>query len=390
MRRTVLLAGALIIGVTSDARAQSVNDTLSFLLTNRSIPTADPARDEAAALSARDTISRLLLLELATVPTVSSSTGFIYQMDRDLGGTVVRSSESFGPTFVERSLTVGTIKPAFGVSFQETRFRKIDGRSLTDGTLVATGSRLAGQATPFDVETLSLRLRTRTLTLSTNVGVTDRLDVSASLPIVRLTLSGERIDTLRGTSELQATAAVDASGVGDLIVRAKYNVIRRGGTGVALGVETRLPTGDTENLLGSGEPSIKPRVIGSLESTRVSVHGELGYATGGLSRELDYGAAVAVTGSPRVTVVGELLGRRLDSGSRLIDSVTAHPTLVGVETIRLTSVDEATYRTVAAGTVKWNIAQTWLLSATVQRPLTDVGLTASVVPSVSLEYSFGR
>jgi hypothetical protein len=390
MRRSILLAGVLIIGAGSDARAQTVDDTLSFLLTNRSIPTADPARDEAAALSARDTISRLLLLELATVPTVSSSTGFIYQMDRDLGGTVVRSSESFGPTFVERSLTVGTIKPAFGVSFQETRFSKIDGRSLSDGTLVAIGSRLAGQTAPYDVETLSLRLRTRTLTLSTNVGVTDRLDVSASLPIVRLTLSGERIDTLRGAPLLQATAAVDASGVGDLIVRAKYNVVRRGGTGVAVGVETRLPTGDTENLLGAGEPSVKPRVIGSIESARVSVHGELGYASGGLSRELDYGAAVAITGSPRVTVVGELLGRRLDSGSRLVESVTAHPTLVGIETIRLTSVDEATHRTVAAGTVKWNIAQTWLLSATLQRPLTDVGLTSTVVPSVSLEYSFGR
>lgn len=391
MTRTAILAAALLIlGLPIASPAQSVNDTLSFLLTNRSIPTADPARDEAAAVSARDTISRLLLLELAAVPTVSSSTGFIYQMDRDLGGTVVRSSESFGPTFVERSLTVGTIKPAFGVSFQETRFRKIDGRSLTDGTLVATGSRLSGQTAPYDVETLALQLRTRTLTLSTNVGVTDRVDVSASLPIVRLTLSGERIDTLRGTALLQATAAVDASGVGDLIVRTKYNVIRRGGTGVALGVETRLPTGDTENLLGAGEASVKPRVIGSLEASRVSVHGELGYATGGLSRELDYGAAIAVTGSPRLTVVAELLGRRLDSGSRLIESVTAHPTLVGVETIRLTSVDEARHRTIAAGTVKWNVAQTWLLSATVQRPLTNVGLTSTVVPSVSLEYSFGR
>jgi len=388
--RTAFLVAALIIGLTSHARAQSVNDTLSFLLTNRSISTSDPARDEAAALSARDTISRLLLLELATVPTVTSSTGFIYKMDRDLGGTVVRSSESFGPTFVERSLTVGTLKPAFGVSFQEARFSRIDGRSLTDGTLVATGSRLTGQTAPFDVETLSLRLRTRTLTLSTNVGVTDRLDVSASLPIVRLTLSGERVDTLRGAALLQATAAVDASGVGDLIVRAKYNVSRRGGTGVAFGVETRLPTGDTENLLGAGESSVKPRVIGSYEASRVSVHGEFGYLTGGLSRELNYGAAVAVTGSPRVTVVGELLGRRLASGSRLIESVTAHPTLVGVETIRLTSVDETTHRAVAAGTVKWNIAQTWLLSATLQRALTDAGLTSAVVPSVSLEYSFGR
>jgi hypothetical protein len=311
-------------------------------------------------------------------------------MDRDLGGTVVRSSENFGPTFVERSLTVGTIKPAFAVAFQENRFGRIDGRSLSDGTLVATASRLAGETVPFDVETLALRLRTRTLTLSTNIGVTDRLDISASLPIVRLTLEGERVDTLRGTPLLQARAAVDASGVGDAIVRAKYNVIRRGGTGVAVGVETRLPTGDANNLLGAGETIVKPRVIGSLEGSRASLHGELGYAAGGLSDELNYGAAVAVSGRSRLTVVGEVLGRRLRSGAHLIDTVAAHPTLASVETIRLTAVKEAANRVIAAGTVKWNVAQTWLVSGTLLHSLTDAGLTSSVVPTISIEYSFGR
>src|SRR5688572_19840145 len=84
---------------------RSVTDVLSFLLTNRSIATDDAARDEEAARATRDTISRLLLVELATLPTVSSSTGFIFRMDENLGGTVVRASASFGPSFVERSLT---------------------------------------------------------------------------------------------------------------------------------------------------------------------------------------------------------------------------------------------------------------------------------------------
>ena len=390
MRRPSVLVFALLVVVPSSARAQSVTDILSFLLTNRTIATNDAANDQAAAAATRDTISQFLLLELATLPTVSSSTGFIYHMDRDLGGTVVRASENFGPTFVERSLTVGTMKPAFAVSFQENRFGRIDGRSLSDGTLVATASRLTGETVPFDVETLALRLRSRTLTLSTNVGVTDRLDISASLPIVRLMLDGERIDTLRGTPLLQARAAVDASGVGDAIVRAKYNLMRRGGTGVAVGVETRLPTGDADNLLGGGKTIVKPRVIGSLEGARASLHGEVGYAAGGLSDELDYGAAVAVSGRSRLTVVGELLGRRLQSGARLVDTVAAHPTLVGVETIRLTALQEATNRVIAAGTVKWNVAQTWLVSGTLLHSLTDAGLTSSVVPSVSIEYSFGR
>jgi hypothetical protein len=384
---------ALIVAISAPVPAlaqRSVTDVLSFLLTNRSIPTDDAAQDEAAAAATRDTISRFLLLELATLPALSSSTGFIYRMDRDLGGTVVRSSESFGPAFVERSLTAGTLRAAFGAAYYETRFNKIDGQSLSDGTLIATASRLTGEIEPFDVETVAIRLRTRTLTLSTNVGVADRLDISAALPVVRLTLSGERVDTLRGTPFLQATASVDASGVGDLVLRAKYNALRNGGTGLAIGVETRLPTGAEENLLGAGDVSVKPRLIGSVEYGRVSAHSELGYSFGGLSRELDYAGAVAVAANSRVTFIAEMLGRRLESGGRIAQTVAPHPRLVGVETIRLTGVPEATYRALAVGGIKWNVAETLLVSASVLRPITSTGLTGNIVPSVAVEYSFGR
>jgi hypothetical protein len=384
------VALAVSAPVPAVAQQRSVTDVLSFLLTNRSIATDDAAQDEAAAAATRDTISRFLLVELATLPTLSSTSGFIYRMDRDLGGTVVRTSDSFGPAFVDRSLTVGALRFAFGTAFQEASFNTIDDRSLSDGTLVSTASRLAGEAEPFDVETVAIRLRTRSVTFSTNVGVTDRLDVSAALPIVRLTMSGERVDTLRGTSVTQAIASVDASGVGDLVLRAKYNALRAGGTGVAIGAEARLPTGAEENLLGAGETSFEPRLIGSAEYGRVSAHTELGYSFGGLSRELDYAGAVAVAASSRVTFIAEMLGRRLESGGRITETVAPHPRLVGVETIRLTGVPEATYRALAVGSLKWNIADTWLVSASVLRPLTSTGLTATVIPSLAVEYSFGR
>jgi hypothetical protein len=380
----------VVLSATPAHAQRTVADVLSFLLTNRSIPTADAAQDEAAAAATRDTISRLLLLELATLPTVSSSTGFIYRMDRDLGGTLVRSSQNFGPVFVDRSLTSGALHVSVGAAFQENRFNRIDGRSLSDGALISTAARFTGETEAFDVETVVIRLRTRTLSLSTTVGVSDRVDVSAVLPLVSLSLSGERIDTLRGTPTLQATASADASGVGDLVLRAKYNAFRSGGTGMAVGVEARLPTGAEENLLGAGELSIKPRLIGSVEYGPVSAHSELGYSIGGLTDELDYSAAVGLAAGPRVTFTAEMLGRRLESGGRITEKVAAHPRLVGVETIRLTGVQEATYRTLAVGSLKWNVADTWLVSGSLLRSLTSTGLTARAIPYVAVEYSFGR
>ena len=132
LRFLAVIGVALAVSAPAPAVAQqrSVTDVLSFLLTNRSIATDDAAQDEAAAAATRDTISRFLLVELATLPTLSSTSGFIYRMDRDLGGTVVRTSDSFGPAFVDRSLTVGALRFAFGTAFQEASFNTIDDRSL--------------------------------------------------------------------------------------------------------------------------------------------------------------------------------------------------------------------------------------------------------------------
>jgi hypothetical protein len=365
---------------------QSISDVLSFLVTNRTIPTDDFVRDEQAAIATRDTISKLLVLELATLPS-SSGGGFTYRLDPALG-TVIRSSDSFGPLFTERSLVAGQGRASFGLSYRSTSFDNIDGRSLRDGTLISTASVFRGDTQPFDIETVSLRIRTDTMTLNGSVGVTDRFDVSAGIPFIRLTLQGERVDTYRGQQLLQATGSASAAGLGDVVLRARYNVLRLGASGLAVGGEARLPTGREEDLLGAGRASFTPRFVGSYEHERVGVHGEVGYTFRGVSEALSYAGAVTVVAAPRLTLVGELLGRRLKGVGRLAETTLPHPRLAGIDTIRLTSSSETADRLVAVAGFKWNVATTWLLTANVLRPLTDVGLNAEWVPSVTFDYWF--
>jgi hypothetical protein len=393
MKASILqgLIACALVGVSARPALaqQSISEVLSFLVTNRSIPTDDFVRDEQAAAATRDTISGLLLSEFAALPISSSAGGFTYRLNPGLGA-VVRSTDSFGPFFTERSLTVGERRSSFSASYQSTSFVNVDGRKLRDGTLVSTASRLRGDPQPFDVETMSLRIHTDTVTLSGNFGVTDRFDLGAAVPLVRLTLSGQRIDTYRGRALIQATGSASASGLSDIVVRAKYNVLRRGGGGVAVGGESRLPTGNKENLLGAGEATIKPRVIASFEKDRVALHGDVGYSVGGLSDELDYNGAMTIIAVPRLTLIGEIVGRRLESFGRLTETTTPHPRLAGVDTIRLTGVREATERILAVAGFKWNLTSTWLVSANILRPLTTAGLNANWVPTVSFDYSFGR
>ena len=287
-------------------------------------------------------------------------------------------------------MTSGQDQASLGVGYSSTSFDNIDGRNLRDGTLVSTASILRGEPAPFDIETVALRIRTDTMTVIGNYGVTDRFDVGGAIPFVRVSLQGQRVDTYRGRELVQATGSGSASGLGDVVLRAKYNVFRDGGSGLAVAGEARLPTGNEEDLLGTGSTSLTPRLIGSYEQDRVGIHGELGYSFREVSNTVGYAVAVTVVAVPRFTIVGELSGLRLGGLGRLAETTQPHPGLVGVDTIRLTGFEQTTNRIFAVAGFKWNIADTWLLTANVRRPLTDVGLNASWVPTITFDYAFGQ
>lgn len=388
---SLAIAVAIALMSARPARAQqsqSITQVLSFLMTNRSIPTDDFVRDEQAAIATSNAISNLLVLELASLPS-SSAAGFSYRLDPALG-TVIRSSDSFGPVFTERALMAGRDRASLGVSYRSTMFDSIDGRNLRDGTLLSTASILTGDPAPFDVETVSLRIRTDAMTITGTYGITDRLDVTAGLPFVRVTLQGERVDTYRGRRLLQAAGSATAAGIGDLVLRGRYNVFRDGASGVSIGAELRVPTGREEDLLGAGQAAITPRIIASYEGDRAGVHGEFGYSFDNVANAVSYAAAGTLVAAPRVTLIGEVLGRRLDGLGRLVETTLPHPRLAGVETIRLTGSGESTERVDLVGGIKWNVGGTWLMTASVLRALTSVGLNAKWVPSLTFDYWFGE
>ncbi len=78
------------------------------------------------------------------------------------------------------------------------------------------------------------------------------------------------------------SSAGTATGIGDVDLRAKYEVYQGEHFGFATGVDVRLPTGDEQNLLGSGAIGVRPFGIVSY-SARVSPHAEIGYELNGKS-----------------------------------------------------------------------------------------------------------
>jgi hypothetical protein len=387
-----LLAGfapAAASAQQNQPQLNTLSDVLSFLLTNRAVKTDDFERDAAAAEATRATVSNLLLAELATQPPSLSSVGFTYRFNPAIG-TVERASASFGSFFTERSLTAGRGQSALGVSFRTASYQTLDGRDLRDGTFRTTANQFRDEAQPFDDEKLTLRLDSRVLTFTGTFGITDRLDLSAAVPVVSLSMTGSRVNTYRGTQQVQASAEATTSGVGDVAVRAKYALLAAPGGGIAVAGELRLPTGRTEDLIGTGKTALSALVIGSAERGQVGVHGNVSVAGGGLSSEVAYRGALTVAATDRLTLVGELIGRRIADAGRITEARMPHPTIAGVDTIRLISEDTSLASAAAVFGAKWNVARTWIVSAHVEVPITDGGLRSGPITLVGLDYAFGQ
>jgi hypothetical protein len=103
-----------------------------------------------------------------------------------------------------------------------------------------------------------------------------------------------------------------------------------------------------------------------------------------------YQAGVEWAATDRLTVNGELMGRTIRNGGRLIYKdlpMVSNP--FGLTSTSVASVDPAgLHRVSVAGGVKWNLAGTVLVTANLLIPVTDAGLVDHLTPVIGLDWGF--
>jgi hypothetical protein len=438
--------------------------------------TNDPANP---AIPIVESFNGQMATQFSTFPLGSSSGGLTYVFDESVG-TFRRSSTSFGPMFAERALTIGRRKLSAGFNYQHTTYNTFEGRDLDNGTIkfylrhqdcchfadpaTPTGfslTPLTGTDTlnpPFKgdlVETaLSLRATTQTTAVFANYGATDRWDIGVAVPFVSVRLEASVLariirlvtqpppNAILSPADVQAALNVhtfelnnpsatrtfqrsgSATGLGDVVLRTKYHVLRTAAGGLAVAIDFRMPTGDKENLLGAGTQA-KVLLVASDERGRFGHHVNVGYTAAagtvagtptGFSAaqvpdEINYTGGMEFVANPRLTLMGDVIGRTLRGAGRL--SVVSKkfeyneptPLLVGVPpgpgcggfigfTCKTASFDEFAPRpgnlTLLLGTggVKFNLGGNLLLMGSVLLPLTDSGLRSRVTTVIGMDYAF--
>ena len=71
------------------------------------------------------------------------------------------------------------------------------------------------------------------------------------------------IHSFNGQDSLAVSKTLSATGLGDMLLRAKYNFVKSDANAIAASIDVRLPTGDKDNLLGSGATQTKLMFLAS-------------------------------------------------------------------------------------------------------------------------------
>ena len=349
-------------------------------------------------------LDQALATQLTLVPLASPASGIVYTKNPATKLPVPSGTETFGPVLTERGETLYMRKLFLAAVYQRFRFTSLDGVNLKQIPMLFYFCDTNGQCGPIAV-IVRLDVHLDQYAVFATFGLTSWLDVSVAAPILKVSLGAEGVRCVEpycsflspgGSTITFQNAAVQgsATGIGDILLRAKASIFETGKFKCALGVDVRVPSGDALNFLGAGSPGVKPFEAFS-RSGRFSPHLNVAYQWNGnsqlagaaagqkgkLPEVLSYAAGADVATSRNLTVSADYLGEHVLSASRL-----ARVTTLGIPNTVASSGGFDTVR--GALGFKWKPVRDLLISGNALAKFDHNGVRHKVVPLAGISYTF--
>lgn len=352
---------------------------------------AKPQAFQESSLLALGTLTRSFQPAGAEQFGVSSTSGaFTYRFDPELG-MIVPSTESFGPIVGLRAETLGRNKLALTASWGRVKFTGLDGVDLDGGRLHQafidpdTGNTISSR--------ISADLVSNAFIFDASYGVTDDLDIGILVPLLYIdaTFTGTAqtnqpgVVFADGSTVLKARSNEKVFGVGDILLRSKWNFARGTIGSVALGFDLSLPSGDSDNFLGVGTVRGHPYFVASSRAWfEVAGHVAFGFRLGDTSKienSFFYNVGFDWATTRWLTFAFDLLGEHVIDNKRPAPNQGLEALLSNDLTIAGDNI-----LTAAIG-FKANPWRTMIMFANVLVPVNSTGLRG-IIPSVGIQYTF--
>jgi hypothetical protein len=350
--------------------------------------------------------------QLTQLPLASPASGIIYKYDPALKLPVRAGQESYGPVLTDRGDTMGRNRLFLAFTYQHFTFSSIDGIALNNIPVVFNVCSLSGQCAPIGT-TDRVSLTVNQIAIFGTFGLTNHIDVSVAVPInnVSLSAAGVSCNPCNGPYDYStnppeqyvfqpASASGSKTGLGDVVVRLKWQVLSVDKYKLAFGGDFRAPTGDESNFLGSGAAGVRPFMAFS-RGGRYSPHANvafqwngdslLGSAVAGqkskLSNDFFYSAGIDAGVAPKLTLAVDFLGDYLSDQYRLKKVATFIPSLNA--SVPDVAAAKGSFNA-AKGTfgLKLNPVKNLLITGNVLIRFDHDGLRNDPVPLVGVSYTF--
>ncbi|GAB4322690.1 MAG: hypothetical protein Kow0074_14460 [Candidatus Zixiibacteriota bacterium] len=371
-----------------------------------------------------DAISNFIGTNVSTFPISSTATGLTFDFS---SGVPVPIRTSAGPIFAERARTLGKAKLNVGANVSYLNLSRVRGVNTDDITVNMFHQDVASPGLgdvefEYDYITLDMNLDLDAVVFATyaTYGITDRIDVGIAVPVVRVSMTAEPWAQMNsytyskdaesahyfgGTStDPQLNLAVPyveetATGLGDIALRAKANFFQGSNADFAGLVEARLPTGDEDKFLGTGDVSIKLGAIVSGTYNGFNPHANLALniRTSDLDRndiELTFGYDQKL--GDKLTIAGEWIGT-YEIGDEISELQFPEPAHIGPNgssgdatyVIPSTSIPSYSADNIinTAFGIKYTPTPNVLLLANLIFPINNGGLRSDVIPTIGVEFN---
>lgn len=362
---------------------------------------------------------------VSAFPLSSSTAGVTFDFST---GKPVPTSTSFGPIFSERAQTLGRNRINMGFNFTYINFTRIRGVPTEDLRLTFTHQDVGAPGmgdSPNEFDTMdffmNMNVTASVFAIYFTYGITDRFDVGVAVPMANVRLKTRPLAEINSFTWVNNDSANhyfggtqtepiltkrptpiddDATGPGDIALRAKYNFARGKTIDFSGMLEYRLATGDADNFLGSGYSTLRASVIGSKIIENFSPHLNISYWKKFTDMDRDevelilgYDQKIAEWFTFVIDVLSRFdLGDPVE-GQQFPKDVTIKRTVgstVYTNSISLTNMPNYLHdNTVdAAFGVKLFLKESLLVMGNLFVPLNTSGLRADVVPTIGMEFSF--
>jgi hypothetical protein len=356
-------------------------------------------------------VGRAIQTSVANIPLGATSSGTLFEIGP--AGVPVPVASSTGPIFGERAQTLGRGRFLVGANVTGSAFQSLRGVSLDDLRLTLTHSDEdpSGLGSPgFERDTIGVRTALQAsmqaLSVYLTYGLTNRIDVGVVVPVVRLSVDGWSVGTIVPTigtavhfweGTIDAPQLVDttrsqgsATGLGDVAARVKFNLTQSPRAGAAFLADVRLPTGDEDDLLGSGELAVRGLLVTSARVGQMTPHANVGFIwregtdqNNALLGMVGFDALAA----PGLTLAADLSGEYQIGASRL--TLPPSTRYLDGSIVRSTNIrGSRDHQLTASVGAKYALAGDFLAIGNVLLPLGDNGMRPGVYWTFGLERTF--